>query len=482
VRGRTVIVIVFALLAAGCGARLTKAQIAAADRGGVSSAGVSNGFAAGGAATPGVSGAASATGANGASVLPGSAPAAAPGGGAPAGTGVAASANVAPPPPGGNGGATDVGVTATTIELGNVSTLTGPVPGLFKGAVDGAQAYIAYQNSLGGVYGRQLHLQVGDDALDASTNKQKVDELIPRVLGFLGSFSVNDQAGAQDMQNAGVPDVGYSLSHARGDIAVNFSPQPLGHGWRLGPLAHFKAEFGQDVITHIAYFTEDVQSAIDVATAQKAAMASLGYKIVYSRTLEPNEANFTGDVLNMQNAHVKGLMLSGDVGTMSRMAKAMKQQGFSIPFPNWGASAYDPAFIPGSSGGAEGSVLDQQLALYQGEDASSVPEVALFLKWLHQVAPGDNADIFAAFSWAAGSLLVQALKAAGPHLTRKALLSALGNIHQFSDNGFVAQADPGSKGPPTCYLIIRVTGGRFVRSEDPPSAYRCGDGGYFKTG
>src|SRR5687768_207100 len=43
---------------------------------------------------------------------------------------------------GDNGGATDVGVTGDTITVGNVATLSGPVPGLFQGAVIGTQAWV----------------------------------------------------------------------------------------------------------------------------------------------------------------------------------------------------------------------------------------------------------------------------------------------------------------------------------------------------
>src|SRR5205807_8805248 len=132
--------------------------------------------------------------------------------------------------------------------------VTGPVPGLFSGATYGAQAFAAYQNSLGGVYGRKIRVETADDHLDDGTNKAQVQAMIPRVFGFLGSFSVNDYAGADDMQKAGIPDVGFALSRARGAISVNFSPAPNPPGWRLGSLNYFKAKFGDAVIKHMAMF------------------------------------------------------------------------------------------------------------------------------------------------------------------------------------------------------------------------------------
>ena len=63
------------------------------------------------------------------------------------------------------------GVTSSTIDVGNVATVTGPVPGLFEGAQVGTEAYFAYIDSLGGVGGRKLVLKTGDDAYSCSQNQ-----------------------------------------------------------------------------------------------------------------------------------------------------------------------------------------------------------------------------------------------------------------------------------------------------------------------
>ena len=44
----------------------------------------------------------------------------------------------------------------------------------------------------------------------------------------------------------------------------------------------------------------------------------------------------------------------------------------------------------------------------------------------------------------------------------------------FSRNHFRLEVNP-----PTCYLIVDVKGGKFVR-KTPDKGYRCNDGGYFK--
>jgi len=377
---------------------------------------------------------------------------------------------------GANGGNTDVGVTSDKITLANVSLLTGPVPGLFKGAKDGTQAFFNYQNSLGGVCGRKLQLDPRDDQFDANQNKAQYQDAIGKDFGFVGSFSVVDEGGASVLAaHPDVPDVAYALSHAHFNIPNNFSPQPLPPGWRLGSLNYFKAKFGPDVISHMAILIEDAQSAKDAAAGEQKAAESVGYKFVYSRIVEPTEANFTSDVVSMQQKGVKGIMMTGEVGAFVRVAKAMKQQNFSVPFANWGANAYDPAFVTSDAAGAtNGSILDQQLAMFQGED--NLPEVQLFNKWLKSV--GGKPDIFAAFGWESGRLFVQALTAAGAKPTRANVMAELKKIDNFDGNGMLAPAGPASKRPPNCFIVINVQNGKFVRA-DPPSGFICNQGDYF---
>ena len=83
------------------------------------------------------------------------------------------------------------------------------------------------------------------------------------------------------------------------------------------------------------------------------------------------------------------------------------------------------------------------------------------------------------YGWASARLFVQALQAAGPKATRASLLAALRGTHQFDDNGLLAPGDPAGKGPPHCYILAQVHGGKFARLDSPPPGYRC-DGTYFR--
>ena len=491
-RSRTAAVLVgVALMAAACGARANRSQVSAAAR-------LYGGGAGGGGLAPGQAGADSGGGAGGGggALSPGQAPAGAGSGGAGAATGAAASAGGAAGagggpgstlPPGGNGGATDVGVTGNSVTVANISILTGPVPGLFAGAVNGTDAFLQYQNSLGGVFGRRLNLAAADDQFDCGQNKALTESYLPKAFAFVGSFSLFDNCGAQVISaNPGVPDVHNALALDAQKEPNNFSSQPIRQGSALGPIDYFKAQ-SPGAVTAAASLIGDVQSAKDAWVGERAAMVHEGYQFSYERIYEPTETDFTADVVQMRAKGVKLLILiAADVKSIARIESAAAQQNFHPQITALGASAYDPQLIPlAGAQSLEGVYLYLPSALYLGEDRGTNKEVDLFLTWLKRTHPNANADLFTAYGWASARLFVEALQAAGQanggKATRAGVLAALKNIHKFDSNGLLASGDPAGKGPPTCYVIIKIQGGKFVRVDDPPGGFRC-DGTYFLAG
>src|SRR5580692_4771688 len=103
------------------------------------------------------------------------------------------------------------GVTATTVTVGQVDDLTLPLPGLFKGAEDGTQAYFDYINSLGGVNGRTIKLDAQDSGYSPGTVAATTASQIQNDFALVGGFSLDDSAEEPLIQAAGMPDVAYPL-------------------------------------------------------------------------------------------------------------------------------------------------------------------------------------------------------------------------------------------------------------------------------
>ena len=484
--GVLAVVAAVSLLCGACGARLTKSQVEALNQ--QSSAGIGSGASGPGGSQSGSIGAgaaaASGAGAAGASASGSGATSGGAGGGTGGGSGAAASGSGSR-----SGGGTaaaggkvcpasaqshDPGVSASEIDVGNVSTLTGPIPGLFIGAQHGIQAFAAYINSVGGVCGRKLVVKSADDNLDASQNSTATQSLANSVLAFVGSFSVDDQGGASVLQQNGIPDIGEALSSQRFNLANNFSPQPEPVGWNVAPYIYFKQKY-PDAAAHMAYFTENNATAQQTGLAEVAALKSIGYQFVYSEEgIEPTQTNFDTEARNMQSNGVKGVVFQATAGIYADMAKALYNIGYlnQVQLADWGAPAYDSNFILQAGPAANGAILEQSEALYSGEDSASIPEVGLFDKWysaLYHTTP----DLFATYGWLSGMLFVQGINAGGAP-TRAALQSGLTTVTQFSGGGIVANDNPAKKTPAYCYIVIDVVNGKFVRDPvDPPTGFDC---------
>ncbi len=110
--------------------------------------------------------------------------------------------------PGAAGGATDVGVSATTVTIGNISSLSNAFdPRAFTGGFDGAKAFFDHLNAHGGVNGRTVRFVGCDDKGSATANVSCAQSLVGKVFAFASNVIVS-YAGASIVDGAGVPDVG----------------------------------------------------------------------------------------------------------------------------------------------------------------------------------------------------------------------------------------------------------------------------------
>lgn len=381
------------------------------------------------------------------------------------------------------GTASDVGITPNSVTVGNVSILSGPIPGLFQGAPNGVDAFFAYQNSQGGVNGRQLKLKSSDDAFSCSQNQSQTQSLAGQTFAFVGSFSLFDNCGANVLKSqANVPDVAYSLDPVAQALPNNFSPQPLADSWRLGPLTYYKQQYPQ-AIKNVGALIANVGSAQASWQNEKAAMQSLGYHISYERAANPLDTDFTADVVRMRSAGVQMVVLNSDVKTIAHFLNNAQQQGYKPALIESVGPAYDATFSKlANPGSAQQLLIDQQQALYLGGDRSSTPEVNNFLTWMSKTHPGSAPDIYSVFGWASARLFVQALQNAGLNPTRTSVMAALQNIHSFNSNGLLATADPAGKKPPTCWVLIKTTSNNQYQRVQPPSpasGFTCNPDGLY---
>jgi branched-chain amino acid transport system substrate-binding protein len=374
-----------------------------------------------------------------------------------------------------------VGITATTINVGQVDTLTGPVPGLFKGAEDGTQAYLDYINSKGGVNGRKIHLDVGDDKFSGANYTTATQQLVNEDFALVGGFSLFDDSGVPAINAAKIPDVTMSLSSARETDQYNYAPVPLVPGSAaLGPYKYYKKAYG-DAYKHVGTLYSNQGSAESQTLTAFSAMESIGYHVDYQRVVGVFDSDFTADVLKMKSAGVQMVIIVGMAVTqVADLAKDMAAQGFKPKLFASSGTSYDANFIPLAGSAANGHEVGVFTALYQGQDAKVVPAVALFDKWMKKVDPKFPIDGYAVYGWTSAELFVQALQAAGASPTRASLLAQLNKITSFDGGGLLAPGNPAQKIPESCWFLAKVQNGQWVRtSPSPKSGFLCSPGGYY---
>jgi ABC-type branched-subunit amino acid transport system substrate-binding protein len=375
------------------------------------------------------------------------------------------------------------GITADSVHVANVSTLSG---GLAKGALVGTQAYAAYVNAKGGVDGRRIVVDSTNDNFTGAGNKQGVQSAIQNDFALVGGFSLEDSFGGAVLgQNPGMPDVAVVLDPHLSTLPNVFSPAPASDGWNLGPLEYLKKKFPKD-IGAVGTLVNDLPSSLPAWLGEKYALEKAGYKVIYQPTYTLSQTDFTQNVIQMKDAGVKMLFVDQLPAIYAAsLIKSLQQQDYH-PVVVLGATAYTNTMVANAGGAAnvDGDYLEQNQSLYLGGDKALVPAVATFLHWVNVASPGFQPDLFTLYGWLSAELFADGLKNAGHDPSRGSLLKALRTITTFDGNGIVAPADPVTKAPSNCYLVGRVVDGQFRRVDDPPvggpdHGFRC-DYAYIK--
>ena len=356
------------------------------------------------------------------------------------------------------------------MKIGNVSTETA---GLFTGSLVGTQAYADYVNSTGGVNGRKLVVDSLDDQFTGAQNKQQTQVAVDNDFALVGSFSLEDSFGETVLaQNPQVPDVSTTLDPALIMLPNTFSANPTGLGWPTGPLDYFKKKYPTQAL-HTAVLSSAFPSALASWNLEKPVLKQAGYQLAYYSEVPITQTDFTQNVVDMRKDEVQLVYIDQlPENYAGGLLQALNQQNFH-PVLVIGTASYSEALASAAGGPAavNGSNMEMPKARFLGEDASQIPAVGTFLKWVQKASPGFKADYYTLAGWADAQLFVQALQAAGTNPTQGSVQQQLRKITSFDASHLLAPTNP-AHDRATCYLIAKVVNGQFVRSDDPRSRAR----------
>ena len=176
------------------------------------------------------------------------------------------------------------------------------------------------------------------------------------------------------------------------------------------------------------------------------------------------QAEFTPLIQRAEQADANFIANAGAYQTSVKMRREAKLQGLDVDNIVWdcASNCYDEKLI--QEGGSD--VEDQYARIYQlpFSEAKHSPALAAYLK----NTPKDKIDGFGAYAWVGAVLFRDAVNTAvekhGENgLTRKAVLEALNDTHEFDADNMWGTADIGNREFSPCYVLMQVRNGKFVR-------------------
>lgn len=355
------------------------------------------------------------------------------------------------------------GVTDDTLTVGNISTLSGPIPGLGASSAAAVQAYVEYRNSVGGVCGRQIELRAGDDGADNARNRSLTTELEPQVIGFVGGIA-GGQAGSVDVvEQTQVPYLANALSPDMPRVASYFDIDP-DFGGSIMPKYRYMVEQGatKAAIVYIdqAGLERDVQRPL---------MEAAGMQVVLDLPLPLSTLSYDSAARQVANSGAQYMLFIHEAGGSASMAQSMQDTGYELQFMEF-IAAYGTNFIELAGEAGEGSM--QWIRSLPTEDGGQNPEQALFLQWMGQVAPDAPLDTFAMDAWGSAKAFFDALEAIPGPITRESFVATLAGVTGYDAGGFFGPIELGAKRSNGCQIAMRVEGGQWTRVV-PDQGFLC---------
>lgn len=364
--------------------------------------------------------------------------------------------------------ADQTGVTKDAITIANISDISGPVPGVFQAAQDGANAYAAYVNASGGLCGRRLKVLALDSRADSGANQVAYARACEQAFASVGSMSVFDD-GAATAGKCGLPDLhALTVSKAAFECRTCFGAASINPGLQLGAMAKFvKAQY-RSAAQRTAVLYVNVAGVADAAQALAASWKKVGIGIRYVQAIEVAEFNYAPYVQRLKQEGIEVVHYIGPYQFTIRLQQAMRQQGFTPKAFIQDQTIYDQKYVDEAGENGNGTVVYTSVARY--DDATN-KEMRLYLQWLQQVRPGATPTIYGVFAWSATRLFVERAAALGGRLTRPALVTALSRVGEWTGNGIHGAQDVGGKTTGECIRVIQLGGGRWKQIS--PGDYYC---------
>ena len=378
----------------------------------------------------------------------------------------------------GNGGATAPGVTATSITFGTHQPLTGPAAPGYSEIAPASQAFFNYVNAHGGVYGRQIHLIIKDDAYNPTNTVNVVHQLVlqSNVFGIFHGLGTPTHTKVVGYLNAEkIPDLFVASGCPCWD---NGTTQPYTFGWQTQYTIEGKI-LGQYIKQHFAgqkvgvLYQDDDFGKGGLAGIEDEVPAS---DIVSKQAYESGTTTLGPEITTIKSSGAQ-VLVDFTVPIYTAIAQLTSFTLGYKPHLVVSTVGIDPTTVGGllktiSKGKASGTALIEG-AITDGYIPSpadtSNPWVQLFMKVHAQYDASAPFDGNVMDGMASAYTLVQTLVAAGKDLTRQGVVNAINTDgSKWTGPGFTPfRYSTSDHGGYSGVEVGQVSGGKVVLTGPP---------------
>lgn len=367
--------------------------------------------------------------------------------------------------------AAEVGVTDTTIKIGNISDTTGPIAAYGVPRTEAAKALCQSINDAGGINGRKLIFLHENDAYKPPNTVLAFKKLVEmdQVFGFIGSLGVaTTMAVVPEIQSRKVPYI-----FPGGNSGKLFNP-PMRYIFGINPSYEDFMRILIDRVAldfkmpnaKIAHIQQDDETGHD---SHRGVLAQLpkypGMKLVSHEIVKRGTVDVSSQVANMRKANPDVILMSPIFVTNAMIAKEIQKIGWK-PLMMMNASSGSPAIIKLGGPAVEGAIV--QICQKNLED--DIPANHFYKEVMKKYLPDSktNPSQYGATGFNEVLVAVEGLKRAGRDLTREGYIDAMETLKDFEIGGSI---------PPQTYgkdirqgtnklIHVKVQDGKFVNDTD----------------
>ncbi len=247
------------------------------------------------------------------------------------------------------------GVTADTIRVGGVASITNALQAPYGDIFKGVKAYFAMVNSEGGIYGRRLEVvSERDDQMTQNLRETQALLTEDNVFAAVGLATIFDFSGATELEKAGIPSFGWNINADwnKPNLFGNVGALCLGCSGVEAPW--IARQLHRTTVGVLAYNVDDSKKCAEglKKSFDEFPSAKVGF---YTDSLTFGQPDLSVEVSKMKDAKVDLIMTCMDTNGVLTVAKEARKQGLdTIQYlPN----GYDQAFMKANGQFFEGSIV-----------------------------------------------------------------------------------------------------------------------------